>query len=443
MDTTMRIRAAAKVWSKLRKPLVNSGLPLKVQGQVFASAVLGSLLYASEVRVWLREDLTRIQTFANRCIRYMVYAKRKVGFRQMREKHWRMTNLYDWTGVELLEVYITRRTLKYLSSLAKYDNDRWEVQMLGAEFEARNDGKRDGRRLTLRQHYWNVIQKAMEHTGVPAETWINEWKEVAKDKETWERASARTVETVKSEATAKCEGAGLDRPVEEIANLALKAGGRGAMGLDMRVCPKCGDTLHPLGFTHHVKKCNGTRRNYNILMRSKVCNVCGISMNRESMPRHEAMCRARRDALNPPKLVKRRITGKKAPEHVEVACRVAPVVARPKRKQKRGGTMAKSDTVRREKKRAAPDGRSFECKYCGDSFSAEKHVYSCEKAPWTEWAKGVRWRADLRNKRFTAEEMGAWQHRCVHCEVSFPCKSGLTRHANECRKRRAREGLSL
>ena len=162
-------------------------------------------------------------------------------------------------------------------------------------------------------------------------------------------------------------------------------------------------------------------------------------MNRESIPRHEAMCRARRDALNPSKLVKRRITGKKAPGHVEVAYRVAPVVARPKRKQKRGDTMAKSDTVRREK-RAAPDGRSFECKYCGDTFSAEKHVYSCEKAPWTEFAKGVRWRADLRNKRFTVEEMGTWQHRCVHCEVSFPCKSGLTWHANEWR--RAREGLS-
>ena len=75
--------------------------------------------------------------------------------------------------------------------------------------------------------------------------------------------------------------------MEEIANLALKAGGRGAMGL-------VGDTLHPLGFTHHVKRCNGTRRNYNIVMRSKVCNVCGISISRESMPRHEAMCRARR-----------------------------------------------------------------------------------------------------------------------------------------------------
>ena len=85
MDTTMRIRAAAKVWSKLRKPLVNAGLPLKEQGHVFLSAFLGSLLYASEVRVWLREDLTRIQTFA------------------MHQIHWRMTNLYDWTGVEMLE----------------------------------------------------------------------------------------------------------------------------------------------------------------------------------------------------------------------------------------------------------------------------------------------------------------------------------------------------
>ena len=105
--------------------------------------------------------------------------------------------------------------------------------------------------------------------------------------------------------------------------------------------------------------------------------------------------------------------------------------------------MAKSDTVRREKRRAAPVGRSFGCKYCGNSFSAEKDVYSCEKALWTVWAKGVRWRADLRNKRFTAEDMGKLQHRCAHCEVSFPCKSGLTRHANECRKRRVREGLLL
>ena len=134
---------------------------------------------------------------------------------------------------------------------------------------------------------------------------------------------------------------------------------------------------------------------------------------------------------------------KTAPVYAEVVLRMEPLVARSNKRQKRGRMMAKSDMVRREKKRTAPDGRSFECRHCGGSFSAEKHVYSCGKAPWAEWAKGVKWRADLRNKRFTAEEMDTWQHRCVHCEVSFPCKSGLTRHASECRKRRAREGLSL
>ena len=59
-----------------------------------------------------------------------------------------LTDLYDWTGVEMLEVHIMRRTLSCLSSLAKYDNDRWEVQMLGAEFEARSGDKRAGRKLT-------------------------------------------------------------------------------------------------------------------------------------------------------------------------------------------------------------------------------------------------------------------------------------------------------
>ena len=86
---------------------------------MFMSAVLGRLLYASKVRVWFREDLTRIQTFANRCIRYMVYAKRRGGFRQLREKLWRMTDLYELTGVKMMEVYIMRRTLSYLSSLVQ------------------------------------------------------------------------------------------------------------------------------------------------------------------------------------------------------------------------------------------------------------------------------------------------------------------------------------
>ena len=65
-----------------------------------------------------------------------------------------------------------RRTLKY--SFAKHEDLRWEVQMLGADFEARRENKLGGRKLTMRQHYWNTIQRVMEYIGLPTEVWHRE-----------------------------------------------------------------------------------------------------------------------------------------------------------------------------------------------------------------------------------------------------------------------------
>ena len=70
-----------------------------------------------------------------------MYAERKVGFRHMTEKNWRVKDLYEWTGVEMVEENITRKTSTCLSTLARSGDDRWEVQMLGAELEARKEGK--------------------------------------------------------------------------------------------------------------------------------------------------------------------------------------------------------------------------------------------------------------------------------------------------------------
>ena len=38
----------------------------------------------------------------------------------------------QFTGADMVEVYITRKTQAYLSTFARYGDDRWEVQMLGA-----------------------------------------------------------------------------------------------------------------------------------------------------------------------------------------------------------------------------------------------------------------------------------------------------------------------
>ena len=59
------------------------------------------------------------------------------------------------------------------------------------------------------------------------------------------------------------------------------------MGLDKKA-----ETLCPLGFAGHVKKCN-------VLKRSKTYSICGASMSRESIQKHETACRARREEVNP------------------------------------------------------------------------------------------------------------------------------------------------
>ena len=68
------------------------------------------------------------------------------------------------------------------ADVERYDEDRWEVQMLGAEVEARNEGKTSRRQMTMRQHYWKTIQKAMKHTQIPCERWHSEWRNAAPKK---------------------------------------------------------------------------------------------------------------------------------------------------------------------------------------------------------------------------------------------------------------------
>ena len=102
----------------------------------------------------------------------------------------------------------------------------------------------------------------------------------------------------------------MERPVEEIASLAANAGrGPGCGGLGQ----ESGDTLHPLGFASHVKKCN-------VLKRSKTYSICGVSINRESIQKHETACRARREEVNPVAPVCGRITGKRPPDR-DYLCR--------------------------------------------------------------------------------------------------------------------------
>eukprot|EP00959_Pyramimonas_sp_CCMP1952_P320469 6706452-Pyramimonas_sp.AAC.1 len=60
--------------------------------------------------------------------------------------------IYEWLGIELVEVQIAHRAISYLGHLGRYDDSRWEVQLLGAALADRpGRAEPSGQRLHLRQ----------------------------------------------------------------------------------------------------------------------------------------------------------------------------------------------------------------------------------------------------------------------------------------------------
>ena len=55
------------LWGKVKDWLRGSRLSKRWQARVVAACVESSLLYDSQVRVWYKRDLKRLQQFMDRC----------------------------------------------------------------------------------------------------------------------------------------------------------------------------------------------------------------------------------------------------------------------------------------------------------------------------------------------------------------------------------------
>eukprot|EP00972_Heterocapsa_arctica_P076580 11296813-Heterocapsa_arctica.AAC.1 len=121
-----------------------------------------------------------MQSFVGSCVRYLSYKAKEMSFRRMEEEHVDMRRLYGWLGLDLVEVMVAKRTMSYLGHLGRYRDDRWEVQMLGAELGAWKGTAGPGaRRLTLRQWYWSWIHRVMSKSDVAQEECHGQWRPFA------------------------------------------------------------------------------------------------------------------------------------------------------------------------------------------------------------------------------------------------------------------------
>ena len=86
-DTAERIKAARKVWFRIRAQLARLPLSLKSKGRIFEAAVLGSLLYACEVRTFSAAQMRKFQSFTDKCLRDLQFNKLKSDLAEYGGKH--------------------------------------------------------------------------------------------------------------------------------------------------------------------------------------------------------------------------------------------------------------------------------------------------------------------------------------------------------------------
>ena len=70
-DVRNRIRRANGLWWRVKKWLKGSRMSKRCQARVVQACVESSLLYDCHVRVWYKRDVKRLQSWVDKCYRYV------------------------------------------------------------------------------------------------------------------------------------------------------------------------------------------------------------------------------------------------------------------------------------------------------------------------------------------------------------------------------------
>ena len=259
--------------------------------------------------------------------------------------------------------------------------------------------------------------------------------------------------------------------------MAAAAAGTGQGGLQFRVCSKCGDSIHPFGFSRHVRGCTGEVRRKSSFRAAagEICPHCQCSISKYAYHKHVERCGRKRanaasaaassssrappppapsaSAAAPPAAGasssgvgnprKRRLQGKQ-PRPAAFSAEAPPPVPWPApTPAHRNRRLAQAQAKPRVRKVVSSSGKSWKCKYCHQMISAQNHVYDCKQAPWSIWSAGCKHRATRRDKQFTHAQISAWTFHCPHCDLRFPHRCHFSKHFNQCQARRVASGLPV
>merc|ERR1711867_105278 len=156
-DVNNRIKRANGLWWKVKGWLKSSRLSKKWQGRVVEACVESSLLYDCHVRVWYKRDMKRLQSWIDRCYRYVWSNRNGEPLRQMEASGTNMQDVRNCLGVKSVRWKIEKRVLERIGHVVRMGNERLTKAMVfgwyeGLEGKAKKKGMK--RKTVL---YWKRI----------------------------------------------------------------------------------------------------------------------------------------------------------------------------------------------------------------------------------------------------------------------------------------------
>ena len=179
-DVKARIKKAGNAFGALRKCLFsNPSISLDAKRIIYEGLILSILLYGSECWCLTEKLFNLLRVFHARCVRAMCRVNRW----HTRKYRIRTLDLLKRTGLNTIDVYVSRRQLRWAGHVARMDFDRLPRKMLSAWVtEKRPTGAPE---FT----YGRGLSKALRKADIETKN----WHVTAQDRNIWRETIAKVL----------------------------------------------------------------------------------------------------------------------------------------------------------------------------------------------------------------------------------------------------------
>ena len=294
-DLRNRIKRANGLWYRVRAQLKNTRLSKRMQARIVEACVESGLLFDCAVRTWWVADTKRLQSWIDRCYRYIWSNHREPPLRQMQREGTNMQDVRNMLGVRSVRWKVEKRVLERIGHVLRMEEGRiTKAAVFGWYGELEEWRKVPGRkrktvlywRRLVREAGWDVLDVERRASD------RDEWREMVRERmlhlERWEKQKGHRYELEEGEERVECRNGGTvegeeregeEEEDEEENPLRCKHEGcdkvwksRGGLAIHIKrmhkesreevrfKCDKCGVEMRTeANLKNHIKICGGSQ----------------------------------------------------------------------------------------------------------------------------------------------------------------------------------------